>query len=482
MRTAIVVSVALLFAALTALAASQTTASSDPCEGYGDCLSASLTYLRANPDNSLYLGDSFQISLAISYGPNTVGSQTSWAYDTAAFSANTTSSQAEFRTLVNGSSAYAISASVTFTVVICTTSNGVTTCADYYPTLRVQETVQTRAFELQLTTEMSNFTDSQGYLLRNPDGSFFHDDEFYVNYTYGFLFMQQRPDIRVVVEPQFDPSFVKLTAYQNSSSTGYFLFTVGNRTGTSEITMTGQAFNYREDLLGSRTQKQPFAVVNYAPYFTYFTYMEYNSRNASAYERPFVTLVRYDGNDPGLSYGGDANTAPIAAVNDTGERALINSFDFTTTAWGVNANLTSGDISQDLSFWNQTSDSLGMRTTNATYPVLTFADRVVKFYFASDVKKIQGYTGQGLEYFNVTELAVSRDFAGGNYGLFNTSYLYQPAYYSGYLTVFTYGPSGLDPSTSVNMTLVTPDPLDPRLLATLNETFGRYPQVVHDFE
>ena len=258
MRTAIVVSVALLFAALTALAASQTTASSDPCEGYGDCLSASLTYLRANPDNSLYLGDSFQISLAISYGPNTVGSQTSWAYDTAAFSANTTSSQAEFRTLVNGSSAYAISASVTFTVVICTTSNGVTTCVDYYPTLSVQETVQTRAFELQLTTEMSNFTDSQGYLLRNPDGSFFHDDEFYVNYTYGFLFMQQRPDIRVVVEPQFDPSFVKLTAYQNSSSTGYFLFTVGNRTGTSEITMTAKAFNYREDLLGSKNAETAF--------------------------------------------------------------------------------------------------------------------------------------------------------------------------------------------------------------------------------
>jgi len=481
-KTAIVVSVALLLAALTALAAAQTTASSDPCDGYGDCLSASLTYLRANPDDSLYLGDSFQISLAISYGPNTVGSQTVWSYDTAAFSANTTSSQAEFRTLVNGSSAYTVTASVTFTVVICTTSSGVTTCVDYYPTLSVQETVQTRAFELQLTTNMTNVTDSQGFLLRNPDGSFYHDDEFFANYTYGFLFMQQRPDIKVVVEPQFDPTFVRLTAYRNSSSTGYFLFTVANRTGTSKISITAKAFNYQGAPLGSKTQEQPFAVVNYAPYFTYFTYMEYNSRNASAYERPFVTLVRYDGNDPGYSYGGDANTAPITAVNDTRERALINSFNFTTVAWGVNANLTSGDISQDLSFWNQTSDSLGTRTTNATYPVLTFAQRVVKFYFSSDVGKIQGYAGQGLEYFNVTELAVSKDFAGGDYALFNTSYLYQPVYYSGYLTVFTYGPSGPDPSTSVNMTLVTPDPLDPHLLAALNETFGQYPEVIHDFQ
>jgi len=61
--------------------------------------------------------------------------------------------------------------------------------------------------------------------------------------------------------------------------------------------------------------------------------MDYNSQNSSAYERPFVTLVRYDGNNPGYSYVGDANTAPIAAVNDTRERALINSFNFTTVAW-----------------------------------------------------------------------------------------------------------------------------------------------------
>ena len=96
--------------------------------------------------------------------------------------------------------------------------------------------------------------------------------------------------------------------------------------------------------------------------------------------------------------------------------------------------------------------------------------------------EIEGYTSQGLEYFNVTELAVSKGFAGGNYGLFNTSYLYQPFYYSGYITVFTYGPSGLDPSDSVNISLVTPDPLDPHLLSSLNQTFGSSQQVAKDFE
>ena len=125
---------------------------------------------------------------------------------------------------------------------------------------------------------------------------------------------------------------------------------------------------------------------------------------------------------------------------------------------------------------------MGTKTTNTIFPVLTFSQRIEKFYFTSDVPAIEGYTSQGLEYFNVTELAVSKGFAGGNYGLFNTSYLYQPFYYSGYITVFTYGPSGLDPSDSVNISLVTPDPLDPHLLSSLNQTFGSYQQVAKDFE
>jgi len=80
-----------------------------------------------------------------------------------------------------------------------------------------------------------NVGDINAETLVPGDGSFYHDDEFFVIYTYSFLFMQQRPDIKVVVEPQFAPSFVKLTAHQNSSSTGYFLFAVANSTGTSKI-------------------------------------------------------------------------------------------------------------------------------------------------------------------------------------------------------------------------------------------------------
>lgn len=452
-----------------------TPANGDPCDAYGNCIFSSISYVRSNPDDSLYLGDEFAVILSTSTGPNTTSISIAWSYDSGVLSAL---GGGVFQVVEDVSGTYSVAVTETFTVMEVIDNTTVT----LQSSLSTGVFVETRAFGLTFQTEMSNVTNSAHQVFRNPDGSFYHDDEFIVNYTYSFLFMQQRPDIKVVVEPQLDPSFVKLTAFQNSGSTGYFLFTVANSTGTSKITMTAEAFNYQGALLGSKTQNQPFAVVNYAPYFKYFTYMEYNSANSSAYERPFVTLVRYDGNNPGYSYSGDANTAPIIAVNDTRERALINSFNFTTVAWGVKANLTSGDISQDLSFWNETAIDIGTKTTNTTYPILTFTQRIEKFYFTSGVPEIEGCASRGLEYLNVTELAVSKGFAGGNYGLFNTSYLYQPVFYSGFITIFTYGPSGLDPSDSVNISLVTPDPLNPHLLSSLNQTFGSYPQIAHDFE
>jgi len=447
----------------------------DPCDTYGNCISSSISYVRSNPDQSLYLGDEFAVAPSVSLGVNTTSYSLSWSYDGAVLF---DLGDGLFQVVGNVSGIYSVTVTATFTMVETSGNSTITLSSS----LSTSESVETRAFDLTFQTEMSNVTNSLHQVLRNPDGSFYHDDEFLVNYSYGFLFMQQRPDIEVILEPQFDQNYVKLTSFSNSSSPGYFLFTVANQTGTSSITVTAKAFNYQDSLLASKTQKQAFAVVNYAPYFKLFTYMDYNSANSSSYERPFVTLIRYDGNNPGYSYGGNANMAPITAVNDTRERALINSFNFTVTGWGVNANLTSGDISQDLSFWNETALDLGSKTTNTTYPVITFPQRIEKFYFTSNVPEIEGYNGEGLEYFNVTELAISKGFAGGNYGLFNTSYLYQPFYYSGYITVFTYGPSGLDPSDSVNISLVTPDPLDPHLLSLLNQTFGSNQEVAKAFE
>ena len=51
-------------------------ASSDPCDGYGNCISSSISYVRSNPDGSLYLGDEFAVTPSVSLGPNT----TSYSY------------------------------------------------------------------------------------------------------------------------------------------------------------------------------------------------------------------------------------------------------------------------------------------------------------------------------------------------------------------------------------------------------------------
>ena len=451
-------------------------ASSDPCDGYGNCISSSISYVRSNPDGSLYLGDEFAVTPSVSLGPNTTSYSYSWSYDGAVLAAQ---GGWLLQVVGNVSGTYSVTITATFTMVETVGNSTVTLSSS----LSTSESVETRAFELTFQTELSNVTNSLHQVLRNPDGSFYHDDEFIVNYTYSFLFMQQRPDIKVIVEPQFDPSFAKLTAYQNSSSTGYFLFTVANSTGTSKITMTAKAFNYQGALLGSKTQKQPFAVVNYAPYFKYFTYMEYNSANSSAYERPFVTLVRYDGNNPGYSYGGDANTAPITAVNDTRERALINSFNFTTTGWGVKANLTSGDISQDLSFWNQTAIDLGTKTTNTTYPVLTFAQRIEKFYFTSDVARDSGlHRARGSNTSTSPSWPSRRGSPEATTGSSTRRTSTSLSITAGTSRSSPTGPSGLDPSDSVNISLVTPDPLDPHLLSSLNQTFGSYQEVAKDFE
>ena len=246
--------------------------------------------------------------------------------------------------------------------------------------------------------------------------------------------------------------------------------------------MTAKAFNYQDALLGSKTQKQPFAVVNYAPVLQLLHVHGVQLRELERLREAVRHARQVRREQPWLFVRRECQHRANHGRERHPREGADQLVQLHGDGLGIKANLTSGDISQDLSFWNETAIDLGTKTTNTTFPVLTFSQRIEKFYFTSDVPEIEGYTSQGLEYFNVTELAVSKGFAGGNYGLFNTSYLYQPFYYSGYITVFTYGPSGLDPSDSVNISLVTPDPLDPHLLSSLNQTFGSYQQVAKDFE
>jgi len=40
----------------------------NPCDGHGNCISSYISYVRSNPDQSLYLGDEFAVAPSVSLG------------------------------------------------------------------------------------------------------------------------------------------------------------------------------------------------------------------------------------------------------------------------------------------------------------------------------------------------------------------------------------------------------------------------------
>jgi hypothetical protein len=185
---------------------------------------------------------------------------------------------------------------------------------------------------------VQNVTDSYGNTLRNPDGSLYRNDSFRISWAASFLFSDLRIDIPVNVTSLNPPNLRTVNVTTNKlGRNGTLLYQVsaGSPYGPFQVTLQAEALNWRGQLLGERTSAQPFTVVQYSPYFKEFTYMDYNFENSSSYERPFVTLVRYDGNRPGYTYAGDANTRPFDALNSTGERAMVNDFSFSTEGWNL---------------------------------------------------------------------------------------------------------------------------------------------------
>ncbi len=145
----------------------------DPCDNYGDCASASIAYARANPDDSLYLGDQFTILLQTMPGAGGIScgngcsqtwsgslSSVMWSYDQSVFNANLSDTSARFIVITNATDSYTISATATFLVAIttCVTdSNGKTACSqsNVPSPITVSEQVQARAFILTLRTSLS---------------------------------------------------------------------------------------------------------------------------------------------------------------------------------------------------------------------------------------------------------------------------------------------------------------------------------------
>jgi hypothetical protein len=138
----------------------------DPCDGYGNCISSSISYLRSNPDLSLYLGDEFVVTPSVSLGPNTVSYSLSWSYDGAVLVAL---EGGLFQDVGNVTGTYSVTITANFTITEVVGNSTVT----IHSSLSTSQSVDTRAFVLTFQTGLSNFTNSGDQVLRNPDGSSF---------------------------------------------------------------------------------------------------------------------------------------------------------------------------------------------------------------------------------------------------------------------------------------------------------------------
>ena len=130
----------------------------DPCDSYGDCVSGSVSYIRANPDGSLYVGDSFSIPLSVTTGPNTTGYSVAWSFDRSVFDRTGDI----FTTAGNKTGSFELSATVTFAGSV----NAGNSTQPFSSTLTVADSVTVIQLIISLNLRMVNVTDkSTGFEL-----------------------------------------------------------------------------------------------------------------------------------------------------------------------------------------------------------------------------------------------------------------------------------------------------------------------------
>jgi hypothetical protein len=337
-----------------------------------------------------------------------------------------------------------------------------------------------------MESKLINVTDSYGNNLRNPDGTFYRLDKFEIQYD---VVIQGGnplpPSVWFIVNVTYPLSALS----ESENRSGYPIFTVlpSATFRPYNVTLTATIFNSVDD--SNRPipsySYEPFAVVSYSPHFTYFSYMDYNALNSSTYERPFVTLLRYDGNSPGYSYSGDNNTDPFRALNSTGERGIINNFSFTTNGWSISSNISGVNNSLAvITFVPHSNLTLTVTVLNKSTPeIITWSNRVQKYYFLSNISEIKSYVGSSTIYLNVTVNAwYSNSYNSNTYKTsdFNTSYLYEPILYDGYLMFRPYG--GFAENFSASIVSHNPSPLDLYLISKAIKIFGNDTQILSSLD
>ena len=336
--------------------------------------------------------------------------------------------------------------------------------------------------------ELVNVTGSNGLVLRNPDGTLYRNDSFCEKWSASFQFSSARADILINVSGSL-PAFLRETSSNYTGDTpgrqGYACFAVAldSPYSNSTLPLSFNAINWQGMSIAHVKENIPFAVVKYSPMFSEFTYTDYSSAPSNAYQKPFVTLVRYGGNRPGYNCAGNINTAPFTATNSTGERALVNNYTFTTEGFSPLFNESPGAPFR-MGFNDTGGVNLGITSTNRTSIFLfDWLHRVVKYYFVGNTSNFQRVVPLGIEYLNVTESLDSLNFAGESEAVLNASYTYQPIFYSGNLTFHAVNQYGApDLGVNVTVTVVNPDPLDTYLTHEIKAIFGNDSQIIHAFE
>jgi hypothetical protein len=317
-----------------------------------------------------------------------------------------------------------------------------------------------------LKSSMLNVSDSFADNLRNPDGTFYKLDEFKISYN---VYLMGGNPLPPDVNFRMNVAFPMTALLQSETGYNYSSFVVLPTAppGAYRINVTAFIFNSADNSTRaiSISSYEPFAVVDYSPHFTCFAYPDFNSQGASSYEKPFVVIFRYTENSPGFSYSGDINTDPFNAVNSTRERAIINGFNFSTEGWSANLNLSNDNMNDSFSllqFEDHPNLTLAISPLNyAGRPVvITWQNRLQKFYFSSNTREIENYVSNSIIYLNVT-LSADYSVSYNSYDFKSTdsltSYLYQPIVYNGYLAVSF--PEGSQENISVSITSHNPSPL-----------------------
>ena len=344
--------------------------------------------------------------------------------------------------------------------------------------------------DAEIQSKLVNVTDSYGDNLRNPDGTFYRLDKFEIQYNVTIV----GGNSTLPPSLTFD---VNLTYPRNVlneilKGRGYVVFIVLPNAALAPYHITLNA-SIVKSVDGSRRpipnyQQVPFAVVDYSPHFADFTYMDYNALNSSTYERSFVVLTMYDGNSPGYSYSGDINTDPFSATNSTDERGIVNSLTFATNGWSISSNISMvNDSLGVMNFLYHPNLSLSVAILNnktGSPTIMNWSDRVYKYYFLANVQQLKNYVNtSSIIYVNVTVNAwYVNTYNSDVYRTsdFNTSYLYQPIFFNGYLVFKPYG--GAQANFSVSIVSHNPSPLDSYLISQSSSIFGNYSIAIGSLE